>query len=348
MMLRGVGYESNDASVITNVSSDHMDLHGIHTLPELAEVKSVISRITRPDGVAGAQRGRSAVAADVARMCGPRLVVLDGAPLRARPAPPGAGRPAWVLDGGLLVERTGTPHGPSSRSRTSRRPSTASPATTSPTPWPPRPVRARWARRCDQVAARPPRLRADRRAGPRPTEPLSTGRDRGHRRLRPQRGRRPRRPGGRRGTHRRPRPRAGRRSLGIAVGTAGDRPDDTLRGIGRDRRRARRPGGHQGDPRLPARSHRESVVGELRAGVDSGGWLRLDDVWLPAETSHRPSWARSARRWPVRGDEPAGRARGDVPRGPQRSRRRLASSGPGRCCGRGPARTGDRDRSARR
>ena len=50
ILLRGMGYESNDASVITNVSSDHMDLQGIHTLPEVAEVKSVVARITKPEG----------------------------------------------------------------------------------------------------------------------------------------------------------------------------------------------------------------------------------------------------------------------------------------------------------
>jgi cyanophycin synthetase len=50
ILLRGMGYESNEASVITNVSSDHMDLQGIHTLPELAEVKSVVARITKADG----------------------------------------------------------------------------------------------------------------------------------------------------------------------------------------------------------------------------------------------------------------------------------------------------------
>jgi cyanophycin synthetase len=50
MLLRGVGYESNEASVVTNVSSDHMDLQGIHTLPELAEVKGIVARMTRPDG----------------------------------------------------------------------------------------------------------------------------------------------------------------------------------------------------------------------------------------------------------------------------------------------------------
>ncbi len=50
IVLRGVGYESNEASVLTNVSSDHLDLQGIHTLPELAEVKATVCRITKPDG----------------------------------------------------------------------------------------------------------------------------------------------------------------------------------------------------------------------------------------------------------------------------------------------------------
>jgi cyanophycin synthetase len=50
LVLRGLGYESNDASVFTNVSSDHLDLQGIHTLAELAEVKSTVCRVTRPAG----------------------------------------------------------------------------------------------------------------------------------------------------------------------------------------------------------------------------------------------------------------------------------------------------------
>jgi cyanophycin synthetase len=70
MLLRGLGYESNEASLVTNVSSDHMDLQGIHTLPELAEVKAIITRVTKPDGwvvlnaddrhVAGIARGARA------------------------------------------------------------------------------------------------------------------------------------------------------------------------------------------------------------------------------------------------------------------------------------------------
>ena len=50
IVLRGVGYESNEASILTNVTSDHLDLQGIHTLPELAEVKATICRITKPNG----------------------------------------------------------------------------------------------------------------------------------------------------------------------------------------------------------------------------------------------------------------------------------------------------------
>jgi cyanophycin synthetase len=50
IVLRGVGYESNDASILTNVSADHLDLQGIHTLPELAEVKATVCRITKSSG----------------------------------------------------------------------------------------------------------------------------------------------------------------------------------------------------------------------------------------------------------------------------------------------------------
>jgi len=50
LVQRGLGYESNDASVLTNISADHLDLGGIHTLAELAEVKATVCRVTRPDG----------------------------------------------------------------------------------------------------------------------------------------------------------------------------------------------------------------------------------------------------------------------------------------------------------
>ena len=50
ILLRGIGYEHNDVSVVTNVSADHLGLHGIDTLDELAEVKGAVVRITRRDG----------------------------------------------------------------------------------------------------------------------------------------------------------------------------------------------------------------------------------------------------------------------------------------------------------
>jgi cyanophycin synthetase len=50
ILLRGIGYASNDVSVVTNVSADHLGLQGIDTLDELAEVKATIVRITRRGG----------------------------------------------------------------------------------------------------------------------------------------------------------------------------------------------------------------------------------------------------------------------------------------------------------
>jgi cyanophycin synthetase len=50
MLLRGAGVRHNDVAVVTNVSEDHLGLHGVDTVDQLAEVKSVITRITRPHG----------------------------------------------------------------------------------------------------------------------------------------------------------------------------------------------------------------------------------------------------------------------------------------------------------
>jgi cyanophycin synthetase len=50
ILLRGIGYAANDVSVVTNVSADHLGLHGIDTVEELADVKSAIVRITRRSG----------------------------------------------------------------------------------------------------------------------------------------------------------------------------------------------------------------------------------------------------------------------------------------------------------
>ena len=50
ILLRGLGVAHNDVSVVTNVSADHLGLHGVDTIDQLAEVKAVITRVTRRDG----------------------------------------------------------------------------------------------------------------------------------------------------------------------------------------------------------------------------------------------------------------------------------------------------------
>ena len=50
ILLRGIGTSHNDVSVVTNVSADHLGMHGVDTLDQLSEVKAVITTITRADG----------------------------------------------------------------------------------------------------------------------------------------------------------------------------------------------------------------------------------------------------------------------------------------------------------
>lgn len=108
ILLRGVGYASNDVAVLTNVSSDHLDLQGIHTLPELAEVKATIARITRPAGTVVLNADDVLVAAIARRARAPvTFFSLHGttAPLIRRHLSRG-GR-AVVAEAGWIVEATG-------------------------------------------------------------------------------------------------------------------------------------------------------------------------------------------------------------------------------------------------
>ncbi len=50
ILLKGIGAAHADVAVVTNVSADHLGLHGIVTLDQLAEVKAAITRIVRPEG----------------------------------------------------------------------------------------------------------------------------------------------------------------------------------------------------------------------------------------------------------------------------------------------------------
>jgi cyanophycin synthetase len=50
MLLKGLGVSHNDVSVVTNVTADHLGLQGVDTVDQLAEVKAIITRATRPAG----------------------------------------------------------------------------------------------------------------------------------------------------------------------------------------------------------------------------------------------------------------------------------------------------------
>ncbi|HET8989315.1 MAG TPA: tetratricopeptide repeat protein [Humibacillus sp.] len=50
MLLKGMGVTTNDVSVVTNVSADHLGLQGIDTLDQLAEVKAIVTTVTKPEG----------------------------------------------------------------------------------------------------------------------------------------------------------------------------------------------------------------------------------------------------------------------------------------------------------
>jgi cyanophycin synthetase len=111
LVLRGMGYESNEASVITNVSSDHLDLQGIHTLPELAEVKATVARATKPDGWAVLNADDPLVAA-VGRRLRAHVAMFSlgagsGGPGAIRRTVAAGGR-GYVLRDGWLVEIDGS------------------------------------------------------------------------------------------------------------------------------------------------------------------------------------------------------------------------------------------------
>ena len=109
ILLKGIGVTRNDVSVVTNVTADHLGLHGIDTVDQLAEVKSVVPRITR-------RSGWSVLNAEDPRVLAMRSVAGGRPWLFARnPDAPGlragldeGGRATTVIDGWLCVLAPGT------------------------------------------------------------------------------------------------------------------------------------------------------------------------------------------------------------------------------------------------
>ncbi len=102
ILLRGIGTSHNDVSVVTNISADHLGLHGIDTLDQLAEVKASITSITRPDGWHVLNADDPRVLAMDRRAGGrPFMISLDPRHPALRGALDDGGRALTVLDRGI-------------------------------------------------------------------------------------------------------------------------------------------------------------------------------------------------------------------------------------------------------
>ncbi|MEP6817733.1 MAG: Mur ligase family protein [Marmoricola sp.] len=108
ILLKGIGLASNDVSVVTNVTADHLGLHGIDTVDQLAEVKGVVARITRKTGWA-------VLNADDPRVLAMRAITKaqhwiftrDPDSPAIRDVLANGGRATTVMDGWLTVLRPG-------------------------------------------------------------------------------------------------------------------------------------------------------------------------------------------------------------------------------------------------
>ncbi len=104
ILLRGIGTLHNDVAVVTNVSEDHLELHGIRTLDQLAEVKATITKITRPRGWAVLNADDPRVLAMRRGATGlPWLCSLDAEHPAIREVLAEGGRATVPLDGRMTV-----------------------------------------------------------------------------------------------------------------------------------------------------------------------------------------------------------------------------------------------------
>ena len=112
ILLRGIGTLHNDVGVVTNVTADHLDLHGIRTLDQLAEVKAAVTKITRADGWDVLNADDPRVLAMRRGIRGrPWLFSMDPDHPAIRSAVAEGGRATTVIDGRLTVVTPGMrPH----------------------------------------------------------------------------------------------------------------------------------------------------------------------------------------------------------------------------------------------
>src|SRR6266496_3388121 len=76
ILREGLGYDRNDVAVVTNVTADHLGLHGIDTLPQLANVKGVLVEAVPRSGTA-VLNADDPLVARMARHCVGRVVLFS-------------------------------------------------------------------------------------------------------------------------------------------------------------------------------------------------------------------------------------------------------------------------------
>lgn len=109
MLLRGMGVAANDVSVVTNVSADHLGTQGVDTLDQLAEVKAIVTTVTKPEGWVVLNGDDPRVRAMAATATGrPWIFSLDPDSPALREALVRGGRGITVLGGDVVVLRRQT------------------------------------------------------------------------------------------------------------------------------------------------------------------------------------------------------------------------------------------------
>lgn len=104
ILLKGIGLTTNDVSVVTNVTADHLGMQGIDTVDQLAEVKGVVPRITKKSGWAVLNADDPRVfAMRLTTPARPWVFSRDPDSPALREVLAGHGRATTVLDGWLTV-----------------------------------------------------------------------------------------------------------------------------------------------------------------------------------------------------------------------------------------------------
>ena len=106
MMRSGLGYDVSDVGVVTNVASDHLGLRGIHSVEQLARLKSLVAENVRPEGYAVLNADDANVLAMKEGLaCGIALFSMDPGNARVHEHCAQGGTAAVYEDGSVVLRK---------------------------------------------------------------------------------------------------------------------------------------------------------------------------------------------------------------------------------------------------